>query len=156
MKKVLGVIILIYIAYGWIDAFLDNSRGQSKLDGFGSLAVGEIVSIKAVNSDYVNVTNPELNSIRAKKLLVRAINNAQQSSIAKRPPKNTKLYIEVRSNKETLGIELMVPLTKRHEMYFVVVDRSYDGKSYTQDSYGRFITTGLYEFLIEAKLVSES
>ena len=50
----------------------------------------------------------------------------------------------------------MVPLTKRCEMYFVVVDRVYDGESYTQDSFGRFIATGLYEFLVEAKLVNES
>ena len=102
------------------------------------------------------MTNSALNSTYSKELLINAITSAEQASIAKRPPKNTKLYIRIKTKNDTIGLNLMVPLTKRGEMYFVVVDRVYDGESYTQNSYGRFITTGLYEFLVEAKLVNES
>ncbi len=142
--------------YGWIGYFWDNSEGSNKLSKFSSLTLEDIVLIEAINSEYINVTNSALNSTYSKELLINAITSAEQASIAKRPPKNTKLYIRIKTKNETIGLNLMVPLTKRGEMYFVVVDRVYDGESYTQNSYGRFMTTGLYEFLVEAKLVNES
>lgn len=156
MRKFLVVLIVVYIVYGWFSYFLDNSKGANKLDRFSNLTFEDIVSIEAVNSEYIDVTNLALNSTQSKELLIHAVNNAEQSSIAKRAPKNTKLYIKIKTKTETIGLNLMVPLTNNDEMYFVVVDRVYDGESYTQESYGRFITYGLYEFLVEAKLVNES
>jgi len=156
LRKVLAVIIVTYIVYGWICYFWDNSEGSNKLAKFSSLTLEDIVSIEAINSEYINVTNSALNSTQSKELLINAITSAEQASTANRPPKNTKLYIRIKTKNDTIGLNLMVPLTKRCEMYFVVVDRVYDGESYTQDSYGRFIATGLYEFLVEAKLVNES
>ncbi|GAA5194990.1 hypothetical protein [Ferrimonas gelatinilytica] len=156
MRKVLGVLIVAYIVYGWLGYFWDNSEGSNKLAKFSNLTFEDIVSIEAINSEYINVTNLALNSTQSKELLIHAITTAEQSSIAKRPPKNTKLYIKIKTKNDTIGLNLMVPLTKNDEMYFVVVDRVYDGESYTQDSYGSFVTTGLYEFLVEAKLVNES
>ncbi|MDA8622434.1 hypothetical protein N9L48_07315 [Psychrosphaera sp.] len=156
MRKVLAVFIVVYIAYGWLSHFLDSSEGVNKLARFSNLTFEDITSIEAINSEYINVTNLALNTTESKKLLINAINNAEQSSIAKRPPTNTKLYIKIKTKNDTIGLSLMVPITKNDEMYFVVVDRTYNGESYTQDSYGQFITNGLYSFLIEANVVNES
>ncbi|MCG7542577.1 hypothetical protein MHM93_00085 [Pseudoalteromonas sp. MM17-2] len=155
MRKVLAVLIVAYIAYGWFGSFWDKSEGANKLEKFSNLTVEDIVSIEAINSDYINMTNLALNSAQAKELLIHAIASAEQSSIAK-PPKHIKLYIKIKTKDESIGLNLMVPLTKKDDMYFFVVDRVYDGESFTQDSYGRFITKGLYDFLVEAKLVNES
>ena len=156
LRKVLAVLIVAYIAYGWFGYFWDKSEGANKLEKFSNLTVEDIVSIEAINSDYINVTNLALNSAQSKELLIHAIASAEQSSIANKPPKHIKLYIKIKTKDETIGLNLMVPLTKKDEMYFFVVGRVYDGESFTQDSYGRFITNGLYEFLVEAKLVNES
>ncbi|MBA6262841.1 hypothetical protein [Colwellia sp. Bg11-12] len=156
MRKVLGLLIVTFIIYGWFDSISDNSDGSEKLEQIRNLAVENVSSIKAINSDYTNVDLFDTQDKEVIGLLLQAIKETEKVSMFKRSPESKKLYIELTSDQGKFGFDVFVPNKVNSPVQFFLVDRTYTGKGFTQESFGKWQSEELWHFLVAAKLVNES
>ena len=156
MRKVLGLLIVVFIIYGWFNSILDNSDGSDKLEQIRNLAVEDVCSIKVIDSNYRNVDSLELQRKEVIGLLLQAIKKAEKVSMFKRAPENKKIYIELTSNQGKFGFDVFLPKKGNSLVQFFLVNRTYKENGFTQESFGKWQSEELWHFLVAAKLVNES
>ena len=156
MRKVLGLLIVAFIIYGWFNSISDSFDGADKLEQIRNLAVENISSIKAIDSNYTNVDSLEFQSKEVIGLLLHAIKETEQVSMFKRSPESKKLYIELTSDQGKFGFDVFVPKQANSPVQFFLVNRTYTDKGFTQESFGKWQSKKLWHFLVAAKLVNES
>jgi hypothetical protein len=161
MKKIISVFILAIAIFGWFIFPQGSPENKNKLTQINSLKANEITSLRAIGRDFRDVTSDLMSTTEVKKSLLTSIRRSEAISNYANTPKNTnKLFLEIVSHNGSLGLDILVPTTlptqSITDVQFILVERIYHGETYTEQTYGKWSSDKLWEFLVSAKLVVES
>lgn len=145
VRLTIGLCIIIYIAYGWFDTLMDQSRAAKTLEYISTFSL-QGIKLQNVTDEYYNKpTIKKLNTSLAKGSFLKGLESCSSSSSV-RPPEHQKIYLELKTDEDKYGFELLIPLNSKDDAHITLVNRVYTRQSYSQESLGKFKCNELNEF----------